>query len=241
MKSKCALPTVTMPSVAFGDATTWRSIELSRANARTASSFAASRASIASEGRSVARTCSDPTSGGGAKSTGSSKSSATRSRSTVMPDSTTSLIALKPTHAPEKRDSAQPYNPNSRYSATLAGCSTGIDQACIATSDWCGIDEDTQPWSSPATTSTPPAGLEPNALPCLSASPERSTPGPLPYHIANTPSTVRSGSSATRWVPRHAVAARSSLIAGRNSTPASFSSAAAFHICWSIMPSGLPR
>ena len=78
-----------------------------------------------------------------------------------MPDSTTSEIALKPTHAPEKRDSAQPYRPNSRYSATLAGCSTGMLHACIATSLWCGIDDDTQPWSSPATTSTPPCGLEP--------------------------------------------------------------------------------
>ena len=42
------------------------------------------------------------------KSTGRVKSSGTASRSTVMPDSTTSLIALKPTQAPEKRDSAQP-------------------------------------------------------------------------------------------------------------------------------------
>ena len=26
---------------------------------------------------------------------------------------------------------------------------------------WCGIDDDTQPWSSPATTSTPPCVDEP--------------------------------------------------------------------------------
>ena len=44
----------------------------------------------------------------GVKSTGSVKSSGIASRSTVMPDSTTSEIALRPTHAPEKRESAQP-------------------------------------------------------------------------------------------------------------------------------------
>jgi hypothetical protein len=52
---------------------------------------------------------------------------------------------------------------------------------------------------------------------------------------------VRAGSSATRCVPRHAVAARSSLMAGRNCTPAASSAFLAFHICWSTMPSGLPR
>src|SRR5512142_1049760 len=147
-----------MPSVAFGLETTCLSTELSFAKARTASSLAASRASISSEGRSTALTCSGME---GAKSTGSVKSSGTASRSTVIADSTTSLIALKPIQAPEKRDSAQPYSPNSRYSATLAGCSTGMLQACMATSLWCGIDEDTQPWSSPATTSTPPSDDEP--------------------------------------------------------------------------------
>ena len=38
-----------------------------------------------------------------------------------------------------------------------------------------------------------------------------------------------------------AVAASSSLIAGRNLTPAASSSFAAFHACWSTMPSGEPR
>src|SRR4030095_14627220 len=47
----------------------------------------------------------------------------TRSRSTVEPLSTTSDSAVKPTQLPEKRDSAQPYRPNSRYSATTAGAS----------------------------------------------------------------------------------------------------------------------
>lgn len=69
----------------------------------------------------------------------------------------------------------------------FAGFTTGMCHAIIAKSLWCGIDDDTQPWSSPATTSTPPCGDEPYALPCFSASPARSTPGPLPYHIAYTP------------------------------------------------------
>ena len=78
-----------------------------------------------------------------------------------MPLSTTSEIALKPTHAPLKRESAQPYRPNSRYSATLAGWTSGMLQACSAWSLWCGVLLDTQPWSSPQTTSTPPCLLVP--------------------------------------------------------------------------------
>ena len=53
---------------------------------------------------------------------------------------------------------------------------------------WWGRVEDLQVWSSPASASTPPNAALPALLPCLSASPERSTPGPLPYHMANTPS-----------------------------------------------------
>ena len=81
--------------------------------------------------------------------------------STEAADSTVSEIALKPTHVPEKRDSAKPHSPKARYSATLAGLSVGMNQAMKATSDWCGMEEETQPWSSPATTSTPPCGEEP--------------------------------------------------------------------------------
>jgi len=121
------------------------------------------------------------------------------------------------------------------------GCITGIRQAMKAWSLWCGIDDDTQPWSSPATTSTPPCGDEPYALPCLSASPARSTPGPLPYHMANTPSTVRSGSDSTRCVPSTCVAASSSLTAGTKRMPVSLNRSPAFQIARSTMPSGEPR
>jgi hypothetical protein len=117
----------------------------------------------------------------------------------------------------------------------------GACQDWKAWSLWCGIDEDTQPWSSPATISTPPCGEAPYALPCFSASPARSTPGPLPYHMANTPAQVRSGSASTRCVPSTAVAPSSSLIAGRKRRPASSNFVPAFHTCWSTMPSGEPR
>ena len=39
-----------------------------------------------------------------------------------------------------------------------AGFRLGINQVRNATSDWCGMDDETQPWSSPATTKTPPLG-----------------------------------------------------------------------------------
>ena len=85
----------------------------------------------------------------------------TRSRSTVAPLSTISDSAVKPTQLPEKRESAQPYSPNSRYSATFAGATMGACQDWKAWSLWCGMEEDTQPWSSPATISTPPCGDAP--------------------------------------------------------------------------------
>ncbi len=53
--------------------------------------------------------------------------------------------------------------------------------------------EDLAPWSSPASASAPPFGEVPVKLAWRSASPERSTPGPLPYQIPNTPSTVAPG------------------------------------------------
>ena len=43
--------------------------------------------------------------------------------------------------------------------------------------------------SSPHSSSTPPFGPEPMALPCFRASPERSRPGALPYQTPTTPST----------------------------------------------------
>src|SRR5262249_9062026 len=83
-----------------------------------------------------------------------------------------------------------------------------------AYSDWCAVVEDLQVWSSPASSSTPPCFEVPAKLPWRKTSPVRSTPGPLPYHMAKTPSCLASPNSWTCWVPQTAVAARSSLTPG---------------------------
>ena len=71
---------------------------------------------------------------------------------------------------------------------TPAGDSTGIMASTKANSDWCAVVEDSQVWSSPISASTPPQGDVPARLAWRSASPERSTPGPLPYQMPKTPS-----------------------------------------------------
>ena len=111
-----------------------RSMLLMRANARTASSLACRRCldRAATAGRA---------SGSAGRRPGARSRSAPRPRR-VLPrrdarvdrvevdrrprSRPTSDSAVKPTQLPEKRDSAQPYRPNSRYSATLAGATTGI-------------------------------------------------------------------------------------------------------------------
>src|SRR5205823_14640795 len=102
------------------------------------------------------------------------------------------------------------------YSWTEDGYSTGMPTCCSMWSDWCAVDEDLAAWSSPASTITPPFLAEPALLACLKTSPQRSTPGPLPYHIENTPSYLASGNRSACCVPQTAVAARSSLMPGWN-------------------------
>ena len=98
-------------------------------------------------------------------------------------DSTVSAIVLKPTQRPVKRDIAQPSRPMSRMSCTPAGLRTGIIAETNSSSEPCGSVEERQAWSSAASASTPPCFEVPAALPCLNTSPQRSTPGPLPYHM----------------------------------------------------------
>jgi hypothetical protein len=64
-------------------------------------------------------------------------------------------------HEPEKRESAIPYSPKSRYSCTLAGFRIGIPQWISAGSLWCAIEELRALGSSPHSTSTPPWRLAP--------------------------------------------------------------------------------
>src|ERR1017187_3633830 len=81
---------------------------------------------------------------------------------------------------------------------------------------WCASVEDLAAWSSPASTSTPPYLEVPAALACLNTSPQRSTPGPLPYQMENTPSYLASLNRLSCCVPQIEVAARSSFTPGLN-------------------------
>src|SRR5258708_33743438 len=125
--------------------------------------------------------------GGVAKSGGITMLTRCGSISTTAPDSITSVTHLNATQHPEKRDIAKPCRPRSRYSWTLEALSTGMQQALNMCSLWCARVEDLAAWSSPASTSTPPCLDVPAEVACLKTSPQRSTPGPLPYPITNTP------------------------------------------------------
>ena len=78
-------------------------------------------------------------------------------------------------------------------------------------------------------------------LPCRIGSPDRSTPGALPYQTPTAPSTFRPWPGTSIWLPQTAVAASSSLTPGTNVNPAvSRSSAADLASVWSRPPRGLP-
>ena len=83
-----------------------------------------------------------------------------------------------------------------------------------ANSLWWQVVEDSQVWSSPISASTPPLAALPARLAWRKASPLRSTPGPLPYQMPNTPSYSLPSRSPTCCAPQTAVAAKSSLTPG---------------------------
>ncbi len=126
-----------------------------------------------------------------------------------------------------------PCRPKSRISCALDGHSTGIPTAARIWSEKLVIVEDLAPWSSPAMASTPPQGLVPALLAWRRTSPERSTPGPLPYQMPNTPSYFAAGDPPTCWLPHSAVAARSSLTAARKVMWCAASRSCACHISMS--------
>ena len=68
--------------------------------------------------------------------------------------------------------------------------------------------------SSPTTATTPPCGEVPAKTAWRMASPARSMPGPLPYHMPMTPSYLQSGKLTVSWLPITEVAASSSLTPG---------------------------
>ena len=122
-----------------------------------------------------------------------------------------------------------------------AGASTGIISALNTCSVWCGRVEDLAAWSSPAITSTPPCCEVPAALAWRKTSQVRSTPGPLPYQMENTPSTLALGSRPSCCVPHTEVAARSSLSPGWKRMFIGSRKRFAFQNSWSTLPSGEPR
>ena len=71
----------------------------------------------------------------------------------------------------------------------LDGKNSGRPQALKMWSLWCAAVELLAMWSSPAIAITPPCFEVPAMLACLKTSEQRSTPGPLPYQMPNTPST----------------------------------------------------
>ena len=101
-------------------------------------------------------------------------------------------------------------------SCTPAGLRIGIIASTKWNSDWCAVVEDSAVWSSPISASTPPCFEVPARLAWRKTSPERSTPGPLPYQMPNTPSYLPSPRSSACCEPHSAVAARSSLRPGWN-------------------------
>ena len=139
-----------------------------------------------------------------------------------------------PAHTPEKRLIAKACSPMSRISCTLAGKNSGSPQALKMWSLWCAAVLLLAMWSSPAIAITPPCFAVPAMLACLKTSEQRSTPGPLPYQMPNTPSCfLLCGYRASCWVPHTAVAASSSLTPGWNTTWWAARCFFAAHSAWS--------
>ncbi len=122
-----------------------------------------------------------------------------------------------PLHSPEKRLIANACRPMSRMSCALLGKNTGSPQALKMWSLWCAAVLLLATWSSPAIAITPPCLAVPDMLACLNTSEQRSTPGPLPYQMPNTPSNFFDcGYRSSCCVPHTAVAPSSSFTPGWN-------------------------
>ena len=136
------------------------------------------------------------------------------------------VTTLSADHSPDAREQAIAWRPRSSSSWRLPGANTGTRSAASSASEALGIVEERHAGSSPQSASTPPRGSVPTRLPCLIASPARSTPGAFAYQTPTTPSTRGPGSEPTSWLPHTAVAPSSSLMARRCTIPCSSSSAA---------------
>ena len=176
--------------------------------------------------------CTPP--GGITKSVGSTMFTRSGLMSMLAADSTTSWIVFIDVHTPAKRLIAKACSPRSRMSCALDGKNTGSPQALKMWSLWCAAVLLLATWSSPATAITPPCGAVPARLACLKTSEQRSTPGPLPYQMPNTPSYfLFAASNSSCCVPHIAVAASSSLTPGWNTTWLAARCFLADHSAWS--------
>src|SRR5262249_49992192 len=94
--------------------------------------------------------------------------------------------------------------------------------------------------SSPQNMTTPPLGPDPIELACFMTSPERSSPGHLPYHAPATPSTSAYSTVAPIWLPHTVAAASSSLSPGRCTIRCAVRSSSSCSNVRSNPPSGDP-
>ena len=139
-----------------------------------------------------------------------------------------------PDQTPAKRLIANACSPMSRMSCTLDGKNTGEPQALKMWSLWCAAVLLFAMWSSPAIAITPPCFEVPAMLACLNTSEQRSTPGPLPYQMPNTPSNLFvSLYRSSCCEPHTAVAASSSLTPGWNTMFCAARCFFAAHSAWS--------
>ena len=173
-----------MPIRASGASLTVRSMPLARAKACTAGSLNSCSRRSCSCGVSTARMFNPPA---GMAKPGITVAARARLMAMDALASTVSCTHFRPTQQPLYRDKAQPNKPKSTMSCTPAGLSTGIMASIIANSLWWQVVEDSHVWSSPNSARTPPNLEVPARLAWRRASPLRSTPGPLPYHMPNTP------------------------------------------------------
>ena len=176
-------PAVRMPRRGLGLSQTVRSIRSpARSGARRKpfppAAGPRSAGDLAEPDRGVGRT----------SSSGTTISRRSGSTVTLAELSTVSVRHLNPTRCRNSATSPSRAARSRRYSCTEAGCRTGIIRAAKLCSDWVGRVEETAPWSSPTRARTPPCSEVPAALAWRIASIERSSHGPLPYQIANTPS-----------------------------------------------------
>ena len=97
--------------------------------------------------------------------------------------STVSVMHLKPTQAPAVARQREAVQAEIEVLLDVAGFRTGMPKWASACSLWCAMVEDAPHGRRRRTPEPRHAAPCPKRLACFNASPERSTPGPLPYQM----------------------------------------------------------